>query len=139
MKRERDRLGYPSVMGLRVIFAAALVLAVGTLATSALADVIDPVPSCAPWESAQRGHGSSACVPRACVRDGQCSGAHCETRRVCVVHEEVWVSRPGPCRDLDHDGECDRTRAMQDREAGLCPTRGHCAEGSCQTRGTCHE
>jgi hypothetical protein len=120
-------------------FALALVLSVATFATSALADVIGAAPSCAPWEDAEYHHGSVRCTPRACVRNAQCSGAHCETRRVCVVREEVWVSRPGPCRDMDGDGECDRTRQMQDREAGVCPAEGHCAEGACQTRGNCHE
>ncbi len=117
-----------------------LALALATLSLVAMradADVIGPAPTCAPWETVERSHGSSRCVARRCQRDGECPSARCQTRRVCVVTEEVWVSRPGPCRDLDGDGQCDRTRTTRDREAGACPASGPCAEGRCQTLGEC--
>lgn len=119
--------------GILLALGAALVVA------SARADSIGPPPTCQPWQSVERHHGSARCADRPCQRSAECGGGVCHTRRVCVVREEVFVSSPGPCRDMDGDGECDRTRTTREREAGACPSAGSCAEGSCQTRGTCAE
>lgn len=121
-----------------LVGVAAVLVAVGALATVAVADVIGPTPRCQHWErNARIGHGVAVCEPRPCRRDAQCSGATCETRRVCIVREEVAVSSPGPCRDRDGDGACDHHTAIREREAGACGPRAPCAEGTCLTRGTC--
>ncbi|MDQ3036539.1 MAG: hypothetical protein M3Y87_29365 [Myxococcota bacterium] len=120
-----------------LVLAAALLVSVGALAGVADADVIGTMPQCQPWEDARLGHGFTRCEPRACRRDAQCSGASCETRRVCIVREEVAVSSRGPCRDRDGDGACDRHLEIREREAGACGPRGRCDEGACRVRGTC--
>jgi hypothetical protein len=99
-------------MRVRLVFAAALLVTLTTFSASAFADVIGFRMGCPPWQDARPvSHTGVVCTPRACVRDGQCSGGHCYTGRVCVVEE---------------------------RETGPCPD-GTCAEGTCQTRGTCDQ